>query len=81
MISLSDKGVHALSFFFVMVSITVVNAVWVLSGQMSVSSDWQMLGIVDMIAFAGLSYYGANIKFTPSGTTINTQPGSTQKTS
>lgn len=76
MISLSDKGVHALSFFFIMVSIATVNALWVLgpTSYLHQSPGWIMLGIVDLVAFAGLSYYGANVTFSPSGqTTIDTK--------
>ena len=76
MIQLSDRGVHALSFFFIMVSIVSVNAIWVISSETYVKTvpDWTMLGIVDLVAFAGLSYYGANVSFSSSGTMIDTKP-------
>ena len=75
-ISLSDRGVHALSFFFIMISISVVNAVWVVGSvtYLHDAPNWQMLGIVDLVAFAGLSYYGANVTFNPqSGVTVDTK--------
>jgi hypothetical protein len=70
---MTDKEVHAISFVCIVIAVIAVNAIWMHEAKNTDDSTFTWLGIVDLVAFAGLSYYGANISFTPSGTNINTK--------
>ncbi len=80
MVSLGPNGVHAISFVCIAIALLGVNAIYI--GYNHPLTDTQVLwiGIVDVVAFAGLSYYGANIVANASGVTVTTTPTTTTTT-
>lgn len=75
--NIDTNGVHAISFLTIMVSLLGMNYL-VLTNTHLDDAMFQWLAIVDLVAFAGLSFYGIQVSANAQGVVIETKPDGTQ---
>jgi len=76
MTNIDNNTVHVVSFITIMISLLGVNYLVLTNAHLD-GMMFQWLAIVDIVAFAGLSFYGIQVSANAQGMTVTTKPDGT----